>query len=471
MNQNATSIDRKKSGAIVKKTTKTIFSCQSCGYQTPKWMGRCPDCGQWQTFAEEIQALKSSQGPGRRLSASPTKPVSINDITLDREDRLLTGIKEFDRVLGGGLVSGTLVLIGGDPGIGKSTLMLQALYGIAEKHAKVLYVSGEESIRQMRIRSQRLSTVSSDLMVVSENDMESILLMVESVQPKVMVIDSIQTMFSPELTSAPGSISQVRESTMKLMLMAKNKGTPVFLIGHVTKDGAIAGPRLLEHMVDTVLYFEGDQNHVFRILRAVKNRFGSTNEIGVFEMNESGLNEVINPSAVFLSERPINVPGSIVTASMEGTRPILVELQALASSSSFGNPRRTILGIDHNRVALLVAVMEKKLGMHLMGHDIFINVAGGVKIDEPAVDMGIVAAVASSFLDRPVQQGTIVLGEIGLTGEVRAIGHIETRIAEAKKMGFNRCVLPQSNLKRATGKKGIRLVGVNNVSEAMEALF
>jgi DNA repair protein RadA/Sms len=479
MNQNAREftsgktdlVSIKRSGGVVKKTSKTIFSCQACGYQTPKWMGRCPDCGQWQTFVEEIQTAQPAQGAGRLLGASQTKPVSIVDISLDHEDRLLTGIKEFDRVLGGGLVSGTLVLVGGDPGIGKSTLMLQALYGIAEKDSKALYVSGEESIRQMRIRSQRLAAVSSGLMVVSENDMESILLMAESVRPKVMVIDSIQTMFSPELTSAPGSISQVRESTMKLMLMAKKTGTPVFLVGHVTKDGAIAGPRLLEHMVDTVLYFEGDRNHVFRILRAVKNRFGSTNEIGVFEMNENGLNEVDNPSAVFLSERPVNVPGSIVTASMEGTRPILVELQALASSSSFGNPRRTILGIDHNRVALLVAVMEKKLGMHLMGHDIFINVAGGVKIDEPAVDMGIVAAVASSFLDRPVQQGTIILGEIGLTGEVRAIGRIEARIAEAKKMGFNRCLLPKSNLKQTTGMKGIKLVGVKNVSEAMEELF
>ncbi|MEJ2658553.1 MAG: DNA repair protein RadA, partial [Desulfobacterales bacterium] len=339
----------------MKKPSKTIFSCQSCGYQTPKWMGRCPDCGQWQTFVEEIQTAKSTQGAGRSLGSPQTIPVPIDDITFDREDRLLTGIGEFDRVLGGGLVSGSLVLIGGDPGIGKSTLMLQALYGIAEKDSKVLYVSGEESIQQMRMRSQRLSAVSSGLMVVSENDMESILLTAESLRPKVMVIDSIQTMFSTELTSAPGSISQVRESTMKLMLLAKKSGTPVFLVGHVTKDGAIAGPRLLEHMVDTVLYFEGDRNHVFRILRAVKNRFGSTNEIGVFEMNENGLNEVTNPSAVFLSERPINSPGSIVTASMEGTRPILVELQALASSSSFGNPRRTILGIDQTRVALLVA--------------------------------------------------------------------------------------------------------------------
>ncbi|MGD9334874.1 MAG: DNA repair protein RadA, partial [Desulfobacterales bacterium] len=381
------------------------------------------------------------------------------------------GIGEFDRVLGGGLVSGTLILIGGDPGIGKSTLMLQALNGLAGAGRKVLYVSGEESIRQIRIRSQRLTATGSDLLVVSENDMDSILSMAASVQPEVMVIDSIQTMFSPDLTSAPGSVTQVRESAMRLMLLAKKTGIPIFLVGHVTKDGAIAGPRLLEHMVDTVLYFEGDRDHVFRILRAVKNRFGSTNEIGVFEMRENGLNQVANPSAIFLAERPENTPGSVVTASMEGTRPILVELQALASSTSFGNPRRTILGIDHNRVALLVAVMEKKLGMHLMGHDIFINVAGGVKIVEPAVDMGIVSAVASSFLDRPILKGTIIFGEVGLTGEVRAIGHVETRIAEAKKMGFTRCLIPKSNLKRMTKIKGIEMVGVKTISLAMEELF
>jgi DNA repair protein RadA/Sms len=434
-------------------------------------MGKCPDCGKWQSFVEEIQSGKSGQRSHRVLSASQPKPVPIDAIELEPEDRLLTGIKEFDRVLGGGLVSGTLILIGGDPGIGKSTLMIQALHGIAEKGRKVLYVSGEESVRQMRMRSQRLSALSSDLLVVSENDLESILLMAESVQPDVMVIDSIQTMYSPELTSAPGSVTQVRESAMQLMLMAKKTGTPIFLVGHVTKDGAIAGPRLLEHMVDTVLYFEGDRNHVFRILRTVKNRFGSTNEIGVFEMNETGLNEVANPSALFLSERPENAPGSVVTASMEGTRPILVELQALASSTSFGNPRRTILGIDQNRVALLVAVMEKKLGLHLMGHDIFINVAGGIKIDEPAVDMGIVSAIASSFLDRPIHKGTLIFGEVGLTGEIRGIGHIEIRVAEAKKMGFNRCLVPQSNLKRMTKIKGIELIGVKTVSEAIENLF
>ena len=456
---------------MVKKTSKTVFCCQACGYQTPKWMGKCPDCGEWQTFVEEIQVAKSDQGVIRSLSSPQTQPVPIDSIKLEQEDRLLTGISEFDRVLGGGLVYGTLVLIGGDPGIGKSTLMLQAMHGLAGQRRKVLYVSGEESIRQIRIRSQRLTAAGSDLLVVSENDIESILLMADSIQPDVIVIDSIQTMFSPDLTSAPGSVTQVRESTMRLMLMAKKTGTPIFLVGHVTKDGAIAGPRLLEHMVDTVLYFEGDRNHVFRILRAVKNRFGSTNEIGVFEMNENGLNEVANPSAVFLSERPENAPGSVVTASMEGTRPILVELQALASSTSFGNPRRTILGIDHNRVALLVAVMEKKLGMHLMGHDIFINVAGGVKIDEPAVDMGIVSAVASSFLDRPIQKGTIIFGEVGLTGEVRAIGHVETRIAEAKKMGFTRCLIPKSNLKRMAKIKDIEIIGVKTVSLAMEELF
>jgi DNA repair protein RadA/Sms len=456
---------------MVKKTSKTVFCCQACGYQTPKWMGKCPDCGEWQSFVEENKSVKPGQGAMRSLSFPQTQPVPIDSVTLEQEDRLLTGISEFDRVLGGGLVSGTLILIGGDPGIGKSTLMLQALNGLAGAGRKVLYVSGEESIRQIRIRSQRLSATGSDLLVVSENDMDSILSMADSVQPDVMVIDSIQTMFSPDLTSAPGSVTQVRESAMRLMLLAKRTGTPIFLVGHVTKDGAIAGPRLLEHMVDTVLYFEGDRNHVFRILRANKNRFGSTNEIGVFEMRENGLNQVANPSAIFLAERPENTPGSVVTASMEGTRPILVELQALASSTSFGNPRRTILGIDHNRVALLVAVMEKKLGMHLMGHDIFINVAGGVKIVEPAVDMGIVSAVASSFLDRPILKGTIIFGEVGLTGEVRAIGHVETRIAEAKKMGFTRCLIPKSNLKRMSKMKGIEIVGVKTISLAMEELF
>ena len=434
-------------------------------------MGKCPDCGAWDSFAEERLAGGSNRASIGALAAARSAPVSIDSIDLATEHRMCTGIQEFDRVLGGGLVAGTLVLIGGDPGIGKSTLMLQALHGLAFQGQKVLYVSGEESIRQIRLRSQRLETVSSDLLVASEVEIEAILAMVESTRPGVLVIDSIQTMFNGDLTSAPGSVSQVRESTVRLMLMAKKSGIPTLLVGHVTKDGAIAGPKLLEHMVDTVLYFEGDRNHIFRILRAVKNRFGSTNEIGVFEMKDRGLDEVANPSAVFLSERPAGAPGSAVTASMEGTRPILVELQSLASATNFGTPRRTILGLDSNRVALLAAVMEKKLGMHLMGYDIFMNVAGGVKVTEPAVDMAIVAAIASSFLDKPIADGTVVLGEIGLTGEVRAIGQIDNRIAECRKMGFTRCLVPAGNLKRLPVIDGIEITGAGTVSEVVENLF
>jgi DNA repair protein RadA/Sms len=454
----------------VKKSVKTIFSCQSCGYQSPKWLGKCPDCGGWDGFVEERQAT----GPlsvTRNAVVAPSMPVPIDSIEIDHEQRLLTTIHEFDRVLGGGLVQGTLVLVGGDPGIGKSTLMLQVLHGLAGQGRKVLYVSGEESIRQIRLRSQRLETVSSSLLVVSEVEVDAILAMVDSIKPEVVVIDSIQTMFSSELGSAPGSVSQVREATVRLMLMAKRSGIPTFLVGHVTKDGAIAGPKLLEHMVDTVLYFEGDRNHIFRVLRAVKNRFGSTNEIGVFEMKGHGLEEVANPSAVFLSGRPASAAGSVVAASMEGTRPILVELQALTSGTNFGTPRRTILGLDPNRVALLAAVMEKKIGMHLMGYDIFMNVAGGVRVIEPAVDLAIVAAIASSFLDKPVADRTVVMGEVGLTGEVRAIGQADTRIYESAKMGFNRCIVPQSNLKRLPAMEGVEIAGVSTVSEAVESLF
>jgi len=455
----------------VKKSAKTIYCCQSCGYQTPKWMGKCPDCGTWDSIVEERSAARSFRDTHRSLKNQQSTPVAIDSIELETENRLLTDIHEFDRVLGGGLVPGTLVLIGGDPGIGKSTLMLQALYGLANQGHKVLYVSGEESNQQIRLRSQRLDTVASQLMVVSEVEIDVILGMVQAAPPQVLVIDSIQTMYNAELTSAPGSVSQVRESTVRLMMMAKKTGISTLLVGHVTKDGAIAGPKLLEHMVDTVLYFEGDRNHIFRILRAVKNRFGSTNEIGVFEMKDQGLDEVVNPSAVFLSERPANAPGSAVTASMEGTRPILVELQALASSTSFGTPRRTILGLDPNRVALLAAVMEKQLGMHLMEHDIFMNVAGGVKVIEPAVDMAIVSAIASSFLDKPIPDGTVVLGEVGLTGEVRAIGQVDIRIAEVKKMGFKRCLVPGSNLKRIPDIAGFEVAGIKTVPEAIEMLF
>jgi DNA repair protein RadA/Sms len=455
----------------LKKQLKTIFTCQSCGYRSSKWMGRCPECDQWDSM---VEASLPSEASRALMAMNPVKaavPLPITSVALDTESRLKTQIPEFDRVLGGGLVPGTLVLVGGDPGIGKSTLMLQALHGLAASGNRVLYVSGEESIKQIRLRSQRLSTLAKDLLVVSEIDVDAILSMVEQHAPQVLVVDSIQTMFNPEMSSAPGTVSQVRESTVRLMLMAKRTGIPVMLVGHVTKDGAIAGPRLLEHMVDTVLYFEGDRNHVFRILRAVKNRFGSTNEIGVFQMNDRGLVEVPNPSAVFLSERPDAAPGSVVTASMEGTRPILIEIQALAAATSLGTPRRTILGLDPNRVALLVAVMEKKLGFHLLGFDIFMNVAGGVKVIEPAMDLAAVTAVASSFMDRPMPERTLVFGEVGLTGEIRAVGYTDVRLGEAAKMGFDRCVIPESNLRRLPKGHAVAVTGVKTVSDAMDALF
>jgi len=434
-------------------------------------MGRCPQCGQWDSLVEETSHFKDRTGPLRGISVPKAEPIPISDVPLDEMDRLSTHIRELDRVLGGGLVAGSLVLIGGDPGIGKSTLMLQALKGMAGPNCKVLYVSGEESVQQLRLRSQRLQAEAAELLVVSDIDLDNILKMVADHRPDVLVIDSIQTMYCSDLTSAPGSVGQVRDSAMRLMLNAKKTGIPTLVVGHVTKDGAIAGPKLLEHMVDTVLYFEGERNHVFRILRAVKNRFGSTNEIGVFEMQAGGLAEVYNPSAVFLSERRANAPGSVVTASMEGTRPILVELQALASSTHLGTPRRTVLGLDHQRVALLVAVMEKKLGLNLMNHDVFMNVAGGVKVDEPAVDLAILMAVASSFLDKPVAADALVLGEVGLAGEVRAIGNMAQRLGEAYKMGFRLSVIPKSNLKRVEASSQMELVGVDNVSEAMEVLF
>lgn len=452
-----------------RKTEKTVYTCQQCGHTSPKWLGRCPACGQWDTLVEDVVRTAAAR-PGMP-AAEAAVPVPIDTVSVSEDFRLATGIGELDRVLGGGVVPGAMVLIGGDPGIGKSTLMLQTLHGLAAAGRRVLYVSGEESIRQIRIRSQRLGTLAPGLLVVSEIDVAAVLAMVEKHRPDVLVIDSIQTMFSAELTSAPGSVSQVRESALRLMLMAKRSGTPVFLVGHVTKDGTLAGPRLLEHMVDTVLYFEGDGNHVYRILRAVKNRFGSTNEIGVFEMNAQGLGEVANPSAVFLAERPEAAPGSVVTAAMEGTRPILVEIQALATGTPLGTPRRTVLGLDRNRVALLTAVLEKKIGLPLMGHDVFLNVAGGVRIDEPAVDLAVVSAVASSFLDRPVAGQTVVLGEVGLTGEVRAVSQLELRLAEAAKMGFTRCIVPAGGRRRITAPRGIAVQRVRQVAEAMEVLF
>jgi DNA repair protein RadA/Sms len=395
----------------------------------------------------------------------------MGDIEFDEDPRIVTGIQEFDRVLGGGIVPGTLVLIGGDPGVGKSTLMLQVLSGLAESGRKTLYVSGEESIRQIKMRGNRLSSGATSMLVAAETDLDSIISMAESEKPHAMVVDSIQTVYNPEIASTPGSVTQIREASIRLLNMAKQSGVPLFLVGHVTKIGAIAGPRIMEHMVDTVLYFEGDRSHVFRILRAVKNRFGSTNEIGVFEMKEKGLAEVPNPSEIFLAERSVNAPGSVVTASMEGTRPILIEVQGLASSSGLGNPRRTVLGLDPNRVALIAAVMEKRLGINLSGLDIFMNVAGGVKVVEPAVDLAIGVALASSFLDMAVPEGTTVIGEIGLTGEIRAVGHVEARVKEAAKMGFTRCLLPQNSIKQVPDIPGLAIQGITALKQVMEILF
>jgi DNA repair protein RadA/Sms len=455
----------------MKKSKRTIYACGCCGYQSPKWLGKCPDCGTWDSLEEQASFPETRYQEAAPAAPGDAEPVPIDAVAEDERGRIPTGNGELDRVLGGGLVPGSVVLIGGDPGIGKSTLMLQALHRIAESGRKVLYVSGEESPRQIRMRAGRLNALSQNLYVVSEILLDRITALVERDKPQVLVLDSVQTLYSPELASAPGTVSQIREVCLRLTLMAKRTGLPCFLVGHVTKDGAIAGPRLLEHMVDTVLYFEGDRNHVFRVLRAVKNRFGSTNEIGVFEMAEGGLAEVPNPSAVFLSERPRGAPGSVVSASMEGTRPILLEIQALASPTNFSTPRRTVLGLDPNRVALLVAVLEKKLGYPLMAHDVYMNVAGGVRVTEPAVDLGVVAAVASSFLDRPVPERTMVVGEVGLAGEIRAVGQLETRVREAAKMGFDHCVVPESNLRAPMEGLEVRLTGVRTVGQAMGVLF
>jgi DNA repair protein RadA/Sms len=446
---------------------KTIYSCQKCGYQSPKWLGKCPDCNSWNTLVEETQFRGDSRS-GEAATASV--PTPIGKVAAETEDRFSCGISEFDRVLGGGIVAGSLVLIGGDPGIGKSTLMLQAMDQLALRRGKVLYVSGEESARQTRMRGERLGVSAQELFILAENSLEKIMSHLKKLSPKVLVVDSIQTVYTSALESAPGTVSQVRESAGKLMMLAKSTGIPVFLIGHVTKDGSIAGPRVLEHMVDTVLYFEGDTGHPYRILRAIKNRYGSTNEIGVFEMVEVGLREVSNPSELFLSERPLGVSGSVVSAAIEGSRPLLVELQALVTSSTYGVPRRTTIGVDHNRLALLVAVLEKKVGLSLAGQDIFLNVVGGVKLNEPAADLGIVAAVASSHLDRSITPGTMVVGEVGLAGEVRAITHPEIRVREAAKLGFTRCILPSGSLKHVrTGD--VELIGVSSVEQTLENLF
>lgn len=446
---------------------KTFFTCQQCGFQSPKWLGKCPDCRQWNTLAEESAVSPTTNG---RSLAAPGRPQRLTEVDSREEDRLKCGISELDRTLGGGVVPGSLILVGGDPGIGKSTLLLQAVDQLARR-GKALYVTAEESTRQVKMRGERLGVNAEELYLLAETSLEQIHKRVEELKPDFLVIDSIQTIFTSNLDSAPGSVSQVRECAGRLMLLAKGDGIPTFLVGHVTKDGAIAGPRMLEHMVDTVLYFEGDPGHPYRILRAVKNRFGSTNEIGVFEMKEEGLTEVSNPSELFLAERPEKSAGSAVVPTLEGSRPILVELQALVSASSFGTPQRTAIGIDHKRIALLLAILEKKVEFSISGQDIFLNVAGGVRLDEPAVDLGAIAALASSHLNRPIEPQTVVFGEVGLTGEVRAVSRPELRVSEAARLGFNRCVLPKGNLKNLEAPRGMKLIGVRQASEALEVIF
>ena len=450
---------------------KTHFVCQSCGYQAPKWLGRCPGCQEWNTFVEErIIEEKPAERDLLGLEAG-AEPIPITEVAPEERGRLQIGIGEFDRVLGGGIVFGSLVLVGGDPGIGKSTLLLQVMNLLAAQGKKILYVSGEESVQQTKMRADRLGVSSANLFVVSETSLEKILQDIQALRPTVVVVDSIQTIYSSELPSTPGSISQVREASSRLLYLAKHLSIPIFLVGHVTKEGFIAGPKVLEHMVDTVLYIEGESQHAFRILRAAKNRFGSTNEIGVFEMKDSGLVEVLSPSEFFLSGRTQPASGSVVMPSMEGSRPILVELQALVIPTNFGMPRRTAEGIDANRVSLLVAVMEKRLGFHLGTQDIFVNVAGGMKVDEPGADLGIIASIASSFKNSLIDPELVIFGEVGLGGEVRGISQAEVRVKEATRLGFKRCLLPALNRDKLKSTRGVELTGVRNVQEAINALF
>lgn len=451
--------------------TKTKFCCQECGYETPKWLGKCPGCQGWNTFVEEVETVVRTAGVHHTALQSQEKVTSITDIKSAQETRILTDNKELNRVLGGGLVPGSLILVGGDPGIGKSTLLLQASYELTRKEQKVLYISGEESTRQTKLRADRLNALSPLLFVLCETNIELIMQAIDQVKPDFLVIDSIQTVYHPVISSAPGSVSQVRECTAHFMRIAKTQGIATVLVGHVTKEGAIAGPRLLEHMVDCVLYFEGERHHTYRVLRAVKNRFGSTNEIGIFEMRETGLAEVSNPSELFLSERPLGVAGSTVVASMEGTRPVLVELQALVTPTNFPAPRRMATGFDHNRLSLIIAVLEKRNGLFLQNQDVYLNVAGGVKLDEPAVDLAVAISIASSLRDQPVPPFDAAFGEIGLTGEVRGVSRADQRVNEAQKLGFRRVILPEKSLKGWVPPKGIEIIGVQTVSEALTAVL
>ncbi|UCD11176.1 MAG: DNA repair protein RadA [Nitrospinaceae bacterium] len=451
--------------------TTTLYVCQNCGHRAPKWLGKCPECSSWNTLAEETFAAPSKRKEGRPAKAGDVQ--KITDVESLHVDRVSTGVGEFDRTLGGGLVAGSLVLVGGDPGIGKSTLMLQSMGRLACQGKRVLYVSGEESPAQIKLRAERLAALSGNLLLSSEICIEDVLDQVDRTDPDVLVLDSIQTFYTNELTSAPGSIGQVREVAFKVFQHIKARALPAMIIGHITKDGAIAGPKSLEHIVDTVIYFEGDRSHAFRILRAVKNRFGATPEIGVFEMVSGGLVPVENPSRIFLAERPEDAPGSVIVSSLEGTRPLLVEVQALVSpSSSVGMPRRMATGLDPHRMTLLVAIMEKRLDLHLQGDDIFVNIAGGIKIAEPAIDLGVAAAIAGSFKNQTIDYGTVMIGEVGLTGEVRSVSQLEPRLREAERLGFTRCLVPHT---AGAGKRPVEssmdLHFVKNLSEAFEIIF
>lgn len=450
------------------KAKKSIFFCQNCGHEESKWLGQCPVCRQWNTFVEEkVTAAKTG---GQTKSLKEAEVVALSSVQTDREERVCTGIGELDRVLGGGIVPGSLVLVGGDPGIGKSTLLLQVCQRLTERKQKLLYISGEESLKQIKLRADRMGTFTDDLLLLCETNIETIRSVIEKERPSLVVVDSIQTMYSEEVSSAPGSVSQVREATNIFMQIAKGMGISIFIVGHVTKEGTVAGPRVLEHMVDTVLYFEGDRHASYRILRGVKNRFGSTNEIGVFEMRQDGLREVENPSEFMLNGRPENASGSVVACSMEGTRPILLEIQALVCRSNFGMPRRTAAGTDYNRVNLLMAVLEKRLGLPLSNYDAYVNIAGGIRINEPAVDLGIVLALVSSYKNRPVSEDVLVFGEVGLSGEVRAVNMPEQRVSEAKKLGFQTCILPAVSLDAVKNIQGIKLLGVKSINEAIDLI-
>ena len=449
---------------------RTIYACQNCGAQSPKWMGRCPECGEWNSLVEEQEVSASATAVEKLKTGSQSVPTPITAIESGQDFRFSSCIHEMDRVLGGGIVPGSVVLIGGDPGIGKSTLLLQMAGGLSLAGWKVLYVSGEESARQTRLRGERLHVSHPSLYILTETCLEYILKHVEDLNPNVLIIDSIQTMYTTTLSSSQGSVSQVREVSAQLMLFSKRTSVSTFIVGHVTKAGAIAGPKVLEHIVDTVLYFEGERQHIYRILRSVKNRFGSTNEIGVFEMKTRGLEEVPNPSALFLSERPEGqVAGSAVTCSIEGSRPILIELQALVTPTNLGTSRRMTKGVDANRISLLIAVLEKIVGLYMQAQDVFINVVGGVKIDEPAVDLSLCLAMTSSFKNLPLDHQTVMFGEVGLAGEIRTVPYAEQRIREAEKLGFTRCILPEHTRKRLTSDFSIAIVGAVSVADAIEA--